>query len=141
MEIAKYAKPGARYRVCPWSDLNKPKLQIVGYGLEEKQAGKRGYVPVGWNGEIHPWKTLAEARAVVDLLNEAARRVQAITLNREGIMSTAAISQNSETMTKEQMEARISVLSDEIDANEEENRMMNSEIDMLYKRIDEMKTN
>ncbi|WP_304350829.1 hypothetical protein [Comamonas testosteroni] len=51
-------------------------------------------------------------------------------------MSTAAISQTSETMTKEQMEARISLLSDEIDANDEENRMMNSEIEDLYKRID-----
>ena len=51
-------------------------------------------------------------------------------------MSTAAVSQNTETKTKEQMEARISVLSDEIDANDEENRMMQSEIDDLYKRID-----
>lgn len=51
-------------------------------------------------------------------------------------MSKAAISQNSEAMTKEQMEARISVLSEEIDANDEENRLMQSEIDDLYKRID-----
>lgn len=49
-------------------------------------------------------------------------------------MTAAAIGQ--QPMTKEQMEARISVLSDEIDANEEENRMMQSEIDELYKRID-----
>lgn len=42
------------------------------------------------------------------------------------------------TETKEQMEARIRVLSDEIDANEEENRMMLWEIQDLYERIDAM---
>lgn len=49
-------------------------------------------------------------------------------------MTTADIGQ--QPMTKEQMEARISVLSDEIDANEEENRAMNDEIERLYKQID-----
>lgn len=35
------------------------------------------------------------------------------------------------------MEARISLLSDEMDANEEENRTMQAEINALYKQIDE----
>ncbi|MBL0436821.1 hypothetical protein ACTG2K_22725 [Aeromonas caviae] len=39
-------------------------------------------------------------------------------------------------MTKEQMLARISVLSEEIDANEEENMTMQAEIDALYKELD-----
>jgi len=38
--------------------------------------------------------------------------------------------------TKEQMEERISLLSDEMDANDEENRMMQAEIDALYAKID-----
>lgn len=40
--------------------------------------------------------------------------------------------------TREQMEARISLLSDEMDANEEENRTMQAEINALYKQIDEL---
>lgn len=42
-------------------------------------------------------------------------------------------------MTKEQMKTRINLLSDEMDANEEENRAMQAEIDSLYERIDAMK--
>lgn len=56
-------------------------------------------------------------------------------------MSTAGMDQNSGDMTIEQMEARITLLSGEIDANEEENRMMQSEIDGLYMRIEALKTN
>lgn len=37
---------------------------------------------------------------------------------------------------KEEMEERIRVLSDEIDANDEENRAMQAEIDALYAKID-----
>lgn len=51
-------------------------------------------------------------------------------------MSTADIGQ--QPMTKEQMEARISLLSDEIDANEAENRIMQDEIDQLYMRIESL---
>lgn len=39
-------------------------------------------------------------------------------------------------MTKEEMEARIKMLSDEMDANEEENRDMQQEINKLYAEID-----
>lgn len=46
------------------------------------------------------------------------------------------MSQQQKNMTKEQMLARINLLSDEIDANEEENRAMQAEIDGLYARID-----
>ena len=41
-------------------------------------------------------------------------------------------------MTKEEIEARISLLSDEMDANEEENRMMQREIDILYEQMSQM---
>ncbi|MFM5296543.1 hypothetical protein ACEUAI_20150 [Aeromonas veronii] len=39
-------------------------------------------------------------------------------------------------MTKEEMLARISELSDEIDANEQENMLMQDEINELYKALD-----
>lgn len=42
-------------------------------------------------------------------------------------------------MTGEQMHAQIKPLSDEIDANEEENRMYQEEIDSLYAKIDAKK--
>lgn len=48
------------------------------------------------------------------------------------------MSQQQEKMTKEEMLARINLLSDEIDANEEENRAMQAEIDSLYARIDSL---
>ncbi|HDX8428261.1 TPA: hypothetical protein RQN23_002961 [Aeromonas veronii] len=41
-----------------------------------------------------------------------------------------------EDMTKEEMLARISELSDEIDANEQENMLMQDEINDLYKALD-----
>jgi len=44
-----------------------------------------------------------------------------------------------EIMTEQQMRDRIKLLADEIDANEEENRVMQSEIDTLYAKIDEAK--
>jgi hypothetical protein len=47
-----------------------------------------------------------------------------------------AIEQQGGSMTKEQMLARIKLLSGEIDANEDENRQMQAEIDSLYARID-----
>jgi hypothetical protein len=50
------------------------------------------------------------------------------------------VAESSQTeMTVEQMKARISLLSDEIDANEEENRFMQDEIDKLYAKIDAQK--
>lgn len=39
-------------------------------------------------------------------------------------------------MTKQEMLSRIKILSDEIDANEDENRFMRKEIDDLYAKID-----
>jgi len=41
--------------------------------------------------------------------------------------------------TKEEMQARVNLLSQEIDANEEENRMMQDEINDLYAKIDALK--
>lgn len=40
--------------------------------------------------------------------------------------------------TVESMRERINLLSDEIDANEEENRLMQDEIDGLYEEIDKL---
>jgi hypothetical protein len=41
-------------------------------------------------------------------------------------------------MTKEEIESRIDLLCDEMDANEEENRMMQQEVDKLYKMLYKM---
>ena len=50
---------------------------------------------------------------------------------------TALPANPAEEMTKEQMQERISLLANEIDANEEENRVMQNEINSLCNRIDE----
>lgn len=42
-------------------------------------------------------------------------------------------------MTKEQMNERINLLSSEIDANEDENRAMQAEINALYQKLDALK--
>lgn len=47
-------------------------------------------------------------------------------------MASAAL----DLATKEEMEERIRVLSDEMDASDEENRAMQAEIDALYAKID-----
>jgi hypothetical protein len=43
-------------------------------------------------------------------------------------------------MTEEEMRSRISMLAEEMDANDEENRFNQAEIDSLYAKIDAMKT-
>ena len=48
--------------------------------------------------------------------------------------------QHSHVMTLEQMQARANLLVSEIDANEEENRMMQQELDALYAQIDRAKS-
>lgn len=42
-------------------------------------------------------------------------------------------------MTKEQIQARINILSSEIDANDEENQVMQAEITALYQKLDALK--
>ncbi|MCP1515580.1 hypothetical protein [Pseudomonas rhodesiae] len=49
-----------------------------------------------------------------------------------------SIHESASDMTKDQMLSKISQLSDEIDANEDENRAMQEQIDQLYARIDAM---
>nr|WP_192963408.1 hypothetical protein [Pseudomonas fluorescens]CEK42233.1 hypothetical protein PQBR57_0280 [Pseudomonas fluorescens SBW25] len=49
-----------------------------------------------------------------------------------------SIHEGASNMTKEKMLSNISQLSDEIDANEEENRAMQEQINKLYARIDAM---
>jgi hypothetical protein len=41
-------------------------------------------------------------------------------------------------MTKDEIYARIEALADEMDANDEENRMMQREIDILYEQMSQM---
>jgi pyrroloquinoline quinone (PQQ) biosynthesis protein C len=41
-------------------------------------------------------------------------------------------------MTKDEIYAHIEALADEMDANEEENRMMQREIDILYEQLSQM---
>lgn len=63
---------GSKFRPVHWSDISKPGAPIVGWGLEEKPRGKRRYIPRGYNGEAHPFKSKAEAQKVCNYLNEQA---------------------------------------------------------------------
>jgi len=63
---------GARFRPCKWSDIydrSKPDT----WGIEVKPAGKRRYTPVGWQMQVSPFASKAEAQAVCGTLNEAAK--------------------------------------------------------------------
>ena len=63
---------GSKFRPVHWSDISKPGCPIVGWGLEEKPDGKRRYIPRGYNGEVHPFKSKQEAQTICDSLNEQA---------------------------------------------------------------------
>lgn len=67
---------GAKYRVATWHDITKRDEQmnpeLVGFGLQEKQAGKKRYQLVAWCLDITPWKTRKEADEAVKRLNEQA---------------------------------------------------------------------
>jgi hypothetical protein len=60
---------GSKFRPVHWSDLYEPGAPIIGWGIERKQKGKHRYIPVGINGEIHPYKTKKEAQEMCDSLN------------------------------------------------------------------------
>lgn len=51
-----------------------------------------------------------------------------------------SIDSNKQEMTEPEMKARISLLAGEMDANEEENKFMQIEIDSLYAKLDAAKT-
>lgn len=53
------------------------------------------------------------------------------------IQTSAPLAPTSQ-MTKEEILARVRMLSDEMDANDEENRQMQDEINSLYARLDAM---
>lgn len=59
----------AKFRPVNWADINQPGAPIIGWGIERKLDGERRYKPVGYNGEIHPFKTKKEAQAVCNDLN------------------------------------------------------------------------
>jgi hypothetical protein len=76
----------------------------------------------------------------LQLSNEpGARSIGKSTFETWRIMMLANDTETKTEMTREQMLARISALSDEMDANDEENRMMQAEIDSLYAKVDAMK--
>jgi len=53
-----------------------------------------------------------------------------------GHTSMSKLNSAPDLATKEEMQERIRLLSDEMDANDEENRAMQAEIDALYAKID-----
>ena len=59
-----------KFRPVNWSDISKPGAPIIGWGIERKKEGESRYKPVGWKGEIHPFKTKKEAQIVCNDLNE-----------------------------------------------------------------------
>ncbi len=67
------AMKGAKYRPVHWHDLYRPDKGVIGWGIEEKQAGRRRYVPVGWKGQVHPFSSKAEAAELCAHLNAEAQ--------------------------------------------------------------------
>lgn len=63
---------GSKFRPVSWSDIYKEGAPVVGWGIEEKPAGRLRYIPRGYNGQIHPFKSKAEAKTVCDELNAKA---------------------------------------------------------------------
>jgi hypothetical protein len=58
-----------KFRPVNWADLNQDGAPIIGWGIERKKADERRYKPVGYKGEIHPFKTKHEAQVVRDELS------------------------------------------------------------------------
>mgnify|MGYP000337795517 CR=1 FL=1 len=61
-----------KFRPVHWSDLHQVGAPIIGWGIERKAHGENRYKPVGYNGEIHPFKSKQEAQVVCDELNAKA---------------------------------------------------------------------
>lgn len=67
---------GCKFRPMSWNDISKPGAPIVGWGISRKALGERRYKPCGYQGEIHPFETEKEAKAVCDRLNLEAIQIQ-----------------------------------------------------------------
>lgn len=63
---------GSKFRPVHWHDISESPAKLIGWGIEEKRSGARIYLPVGYRGEVHPFKTKAEAQKVCDELNAQA---------------------------------------------------------------------
>lgn len=72
---------GSKFRPVHWCDISKPNAPVIGWGIEEKPAGARRYIPRGYGGEVHPFASKAEAQKVCDDLNAQAA---AIAKSQEG---------------------------------------------------------
>lgn len=59
-----------KYRPVSWSNIYLPGAPIVGCGIERKLPTERRYKPVGWEGQVHPFTSKAEAQIVCDELNK-----------------------------------------------------------------------
>jgi hypothetical protein len=60
---------GSKFRPVHWHDIRTTPAKLIGWGLEEKRPGARIYTPVGYLGEVHPFKTKAAAQQVCKALN------------------------------------------------------------------------
>lgn len=60
---------GSKFRPVHWHDIRTTPAKLVGWGLEEKPKGKRGYIMRAYLGEFYPFKTKEEAQKVCDELN------------------------------------------------------------------------
>ena len=58
-----------KYRPVHWSDISLPEAPIVGWGIERKLSTERRYKPIGWEGQVHPFASKAEAQIICDKLN------------------------------------------------------------------------
>lgn len=67
---------GSKFRPLHWSDIYAKGVPIVGWGISEKPLGRRSYIPRGWEGKVHPFKSKIEAKRLCDELNTLAQDTQ-----------------------------------------------------------------
>lgn len=68
---------GAKFRPVAWSDLGKEGAPTIGWGIERKGPGERYYKAVGYEGQLHPFKSKAEAMAKCKELMQGGARAAA----------------------------------------------------------------
>lgn len=63
---------GGKFRPCRWSDIHDRRKPDT-WGLEFMPTGKRRYVQVGWQMQVSPFISKAEAQIVCNQLNAQAK--------------------------------------------------------------------
>ncbi|MBP8150203.1 MAG: hypothetical protein KAY21_10840 [Limnohabitans sp.] len=64
---------GCKFRPVAWSDISQPGAPVVGWGIERMGPKERRYMPVAWEGKIHPFASKADASKTCKRLNAIAQ--------------------------------------------------------------------